>query len=500
MAVDPPSPNDRVDNDKEETTETETQLTRLQRRNILFLVLAFSCVVASVTVIVGTGAVVIISVGGCNTLAPFALGVFMLGQSMISLFCTHWLFSKWGRKVGFHFGSGIALLGVGVGLFGITQSSPTIVLLSEAMFGAGTGILMYLRFAAVEVVPPSHGSRAVTWTLCGGCLAAFVGPQASHASKGVFGDDHLTYLGVFVVSGCFYIGQIVFVSLIRFPTKNNAKEMKEVLTRSVSGKPSGKDDSIRQDDIEMGDNENDGTPRQETTERLDDSSNAKATTSPVHQKSFRELRSLLLSHTFYLPLVVSIIAWTTMAMPMSIFRVAMNELGYKSQQSLTVIQIHFFAMYSPGFYTGGFLKRNGPIKGVQVALLSVVIATGISLSAQDNTTSIYTWYLGLIFLGIGWNFGYSSATVWVTKTYQHVPVYKEQVQAANECLTMLISGAAIFSTGYLYDAAGGGEGGTIKGWSVLNYTMLALSGLLVIVVLVARRLQQNPEMSNANKP
>jgi len=368
------------------------------------------------------------------------------------------------------------------------------------MFGAGTGILMYLRFAAVEVVPPSHGSRAVTWTLCGGCLAAFVGPQASHASKGVFGDDHLTYLGVFVVSGCFYIGQIVFVSLIRFPTKNNAKEMKEVLTRSVSGKPSGKDDSIRQDDIEMADDENGGTTRQETTERLDDSSNAKATTSPVHQKSFRELRSLLLSHTFYLPLVVSIIAWTTMAMPMSIFRVAMNELGYKSQQSLTVIQIHFFAMYSPGFYTGGFLKRNGPIKGVQVALLSVVIATGISLSAQDNTTSIYTWYLGLIFLGIGWNFGYSSATVWVTKTYQHVPVYKEQVQAANECLTMLISGAAIFSTGYLYDAAGGGEGGTIKGWSVLNYTMLALSGLLVIVVLVARRLQQNPEISNANKP
>ena len=208
---------------------------------------------------------------------------------MISLFCTHWLFSKWGRKVGFHFGSGIALLGVGVGLFGITQSSPTIVLLSEAMFGAGTGILMYLRFAAVEVVPPSHGSRAVTWTLCGGCLAAFVGPQASHASKGVFGDDHLTYLGVFVVSGCFYIGQIVFVSLIRFPTKNNAKEMKEVLTRSVSGKPSGKDDSIRQDDIEMADDENGGTTRQETTERLDDSSNAKATTSPVHQKSFRIL-------------------------------------------------------------------------------------------------------------------------------------------------------------------------------------------------------------------
>jgi hypothetical protein len=46
----------------------------LERWNVSCLVLAFSCVVATLTLVVGTGAVVVKSIGGSNSLAPFALG------------------------------------------------------------------------------------------------------------------------------------------------------------------------------------------------------------------------------------------------------------------------------------------------------------------------------------------------------------------------------------------------------------------------------------------
>lgn len=52
----------------------QPSLSSLERWNLVCLVLAFSCVVSTLTLVVGTGAVVVKSIGGSNALAPFALG------------------------------------------------------------------------------------------------------------------------------------------------------------------------------------------------------------------------------------------------------------------------------------------------------------------------------------------------------------------------------------------------------------------------------------------
>jgi hypothetical protein len=52
----------------------QPSLSSLERWNVACLILAFSCVVATLTMVVGTGAVVVKSIGGSNALAPFALG------------------------------------------------------------------------------------------------------------------------------------------------------------------------------------------------------------------------------------------------------------------------------------------------------------------------------------------------------------------------------------------------------------------------------------------
>jgi hypothetical protein len=55
-------------------TPQKMSLSSLERWNVSCLILAFSCVVATLTLVVGTGAVVVKSIGGSNALAPFALG------------------------------------------------------------------------------------------------------------------------------------------------------------------------------------------------------------------------------------------------------------------------------------------------------------------------------------------------------------------------------------------------------------------------------------------
>jgi len=82
-------------------------------------------------------------------------------------------------------------------------------------------------------------------------------------------------------------------------------------------------------------------------------------------------------------------------------------------------------------------------------------------------------------MGLGWNFGFSSATIWVSKAYQEAPHLKAQVQAANDCGMFFFSGGLIFSAGYIY----GGHG--LPGWRRLNYVLLGLTSLLTCIVLAA---------------
>lgn len=440
-----------------------TALTKTELWNITFLVLAFSCVVASVTLVVGTGPIVILSVGGSSSLSPFSLAFIFMGMSMVSLVATHWIFAKWGRRIGFWFGCGLGIVGSLVGCWGLIESSAAIVLVAQFLMGGGLGIGMYLRFSAVEIVPPAYSSKAVAWVLGGGCLAAFIGPEMSQVTKGLFGDDNLTFVGTFVAAGCFFLLQTLCVGLVGFPSSKLETQ------KSIS-----KGDSA--ESIEMDEETLDARPVIST-----DEANVASSGPPTEDAS---LWSILTQSTFLLPLGVSILAWTIMAMPMGIFRVAMSDLGYTERQSLTIIEFHFLGMYGPGFWSGPFISKHGCLRACLVGLLFFVISLCINMSVQDNSKSVAAWFLGLFFVGVGWNFAFSSATVWSTKAYQQAPHLKPKIQAANEFGMFLVSGGAMFSTGYLYENAGGGG---LAGWRLLNATLFAFVGLYMGLLLMAYR-------------
>lgn len=243
MSATPASSSDPTEAFSESAKQaTAPSLTRTQLRNVVALVLAFACVVASLTIIVGTGGVVILSVGGTSSLAPLSLAVVFMGMSLVSVLATHWIFAKWGRKIGFWTGCVLGLIGVGVGVWGLWESSPAIVLISQTILGAGVGIGMYVRYSGSEVVPPEYATKATTWVLAGGCLAAFVGPEVSQATTGLFGNNddepHLFYLGTFLVTGGFFVLQAICVGMLDF---EDIQTMKQSGGGSTSTPPEDQD-------------------------------------------------------------------------------------------------------------------------------------------------------------------------------------------------------------------------------------------------------------------
>ena len=415
--------------------------------------------------VVGTSNVVMLSInGGDRSQAALPLGAFFLGASLVSCTVTPWLFERWGRKLGFFTGSlAIGLLGGTVpGIFALLYSIPALFIISCAFFGASMGVGFFLRFAAVEVVPRSWSEVAVTLVVSGGCIAAFAGPESAEGTKGLFGTENLEYIGVIMMTGAFNILNAIFTGLVRFPSS-----AQQVTEDDAIG------DSPDLHDVENAVSEGTGAIQSSSTDSSD-----------VKEKTLkrRQIGSILRSRQFLVPMSLAGLSWAIMALPMSLLRVAMGQVGYSSRASLLTIQLHFLGMYAPGFVTGRLIRQFGPRRVVVLgaAPLFVIALILIQLTESgSNPANIATWIVGMVLLGAGWNCGFTASTIWSTKCYNSVDTChcKPMIQAANDCGMFLFAGMLIFSASYIYEAGGS----YLMGWRTVNFVVL---GLLVLFGLV----------------
>jgi MFS family permease len=91
------------------------------------------------TTVVGTSAVVLLSLGGGEDIVSIPLGTFMLGSSVVSFAISPRIFPRWGRKKGFLTGIAIGLVASVLGAISVTLSSPGLYIVSTFFFGMATG-------------------------------------------------------------------------------------------------------------------------------------------------------------------------------------------------------------------------------------------------------------------------------------------------------------------------------------------------------------------------
>ena len=142
-----------------------------------------------------------------------------MGSALISCGITEPLFRLAGRRNGFIAGIALGILATVLGAISLLIKSPAMNIISTFFFGSANGIGYFIRFAVIENVPKEWAARAVTLVVSGGVIAAFAGPEAGQATRGMFvsdSSDGLYYMGVFVMTAVFNVANLICIVVVQF--------------------------------------------------------------------------------------------------------------------------------------------------------------------------------------------------------------------------------------------------------------------------------------------
>lgn len=182
----------------------------------------------------------------------------------------------------------------------------------------------------------------------------------------------------------------------------------------------------------------------------------------------RPLPEIIRQPKFIASVIAALVAYGLMSFVMTAAPIAMVACGHSVGEAALGIQWHVLAMYGPSFLTGRLIARFGKEKVTAAGLLLTALAAVVGLSGL----SVAHFWLALVLLGIGWNFGFIGATALVTDCYR--PEERVKVQAANDFLVFGSVAIASFSSGGLLSAGG---------WTSVNW--LVFPPVAVALALVA---------------
>jgi hypothetical protein len=121
----------------------------------------------------------------------------------------------------------------------------------------------------------------------------------------------------------------------------------------------------------------------------------------------------IISHPiFILSCTVATIAHTVMVMIMSNCAISMQD-DYSFHNTSLVLELHFLAMFLPGFMTGKLIQDYGTFK-VSVGGAMVFAASSVVFDLGEE---LWNYYGGMILLGLAWNLSFSAGTVMLTSSY-----------------------------------------------------------------------------------
>ncbi len=168
----------------------------------------------------------------------------------------------------------------------------------------------------------------------------------------------------------------------------------------------------------------------------------------------RPLGEIVRQPRFVVAVVTGLVSYALMSFVMTAAPVAMVGCGHTVGDAASGIRWHILAMFGPSFFTGRLIARFGKEAVTAAGLCLIAASALIGLSGID----IAHFWATLIFLGVGWNFGFIGATAMVTDCYR--PEERTKVQAANDFLVFGSVAVASFSSGTLLNAGG---------WETVNW-------------------------------
>ena len=137
-----------------------------------------------------------------------------------------------------------------------------------------------------------------------------------------------------------------------------------------------------------------------------------------------------------------------------------------------VIQLHVIGMFLPSLFSGDLIKRFGNTNiiyaGVGILFLSILTNTLFDF--------YYSYMLGLILLGIGWNFLFVSGSSLLVVSYEEKDRFT--AQGLNDFIVFSTQGIGSLSAGFLL---------YFSNWTIINLLCVPLLIIVLVVSFISSR-------------
>ena len=318
-----------------------------------------------------------------------------------------WFMQYAGRRAGFMTGTFLGAVALALAVLALFRADFVLFCLATFLQGTYQAFAQYYRFAAADVASPAFRPKAISWVLFGAIAGALFGPVFIRYTKDMLAP--VSFAGNFAAAAVLTALAFLVVALVKLP--------KATADAADGGEPA------------------------------------------------RPLREILRQPRYVTAVLGGMLAYGMMNLLMTSTPLAMLSCGFTVTDSSWVIQWHVLAMFAPSFVTGALIARHGAPR---------IMAIGFALMAAAGVTHLLgqrfeNFGIGLVLLGLGWNFAFIAATTMVAES--HRPSERAKAQGFNDLMVFLAVAATSLASGQLLASFG---------WTGVN---LALVPMLVVAAL-----------------
>lgn len=323
------------------------------RRNVLILSLAQGLMMAGTSTLIAEAALVGHMLAENKALATLPLALLQLTVTATTIPASL-IMQRLGRRAGFTIGTAFGIVAALVATWGVVQGSFALFCAGIALNGVYSAFGMYYRFAAVDGAEGPWRSKAISYVMAGGVMAAVLGPELAKHTQHLL-DPHI-FAGSFATLAVVALAALVLLQWLDIP-------------RPVVAAGAGRG---------------------------------------------RPLGVIARQPAFVVAVLGGMISYGGMSLVMNATPLAMIACGHRFEDSALVIQLHVLAMFGPAFWTGRIIERMGVLP-VMIAGGILLLAAGLIDLA--GVTFVH-FAVALVLLGLGWNFLFVGSTTLVTGTYR----------------------------------------------------------------------------------
>jgi MFS family permease len=180
-------------------------------------------------------------------------------------------------------------------------------------------------------------------------------------------------------------------------------------------------------------------------------------------KQGRTRKELLREPRIVVAVIVAMVSYSLMNLVMTSTPLAVVGCGFTTDNANDIVSAHVLAMFAPSFFTGHLIARFGVERIMSIGLVILAAAGVVALSG----VALPNFFIALILLGFGWNFGFIGATTMLAGA--HGPEERGMVQGMNDMIVFGMVTVASLASGGLMNCSGGSA---VEGWNAVNLAMI----------------------------